>query len=78
MDSSTITAVDHIFTCPTADPAKFGVKLQGILVPKETLAKSNCTDTKGRELLDQKILIAIKCKYNYHCVLCRALSLFFF
>ena len=53
----------QINNCPPKDPAKFALRLLSVFFTDEELAESNCTDAKGRKLLDQSILWGIKCKY---------------
>ena len=52
----------QISNCPPKDPAKFALRLLSVFFTDEELAESNCTDAKGRKLLDQSILWGIKCK----------------
>ena len=49
-------------SAPPCDPAKFALRLLGIFFTTEQLSVSNCTKAEGRELLDPKILQAIKGK----------------
>ena len=47
---------------PPKDPAKFALKLLTLFISEEELGQSNCTWAEGRKLIDQKILLGIKCK----------------
>ncbi len=49
--------------CPPKDPAKFALKLLSVFFTDEELSQSNCTKAEGRDLLNQEILVAIKCEY---------------
>ena len=53
-----ITATAH-----TSDPAKFALKLLSVFFSDEELAESNCTFAEGRRMLDQNILLGIKCEF---------------
>lgn len=49
--------------CPPKEPGKFALKLLSIFFCDEELSESNCTKAEGRKLLDQNILLGIKCKW---------------
>ena len=51
--------------CLPTDPGKFALKLLTAFFSEEQLARSNCTKVEGRELLDQQVLLGIKCKFMY-------------
>ena len=54
--------------CPPLDrPQQFTLNLLAAFFSEEELADSCCTKAKGRKLLDQRILLAMKGK---HCLLC--------
>ena len=44
-------------------PSKFATSLMSVFWSDEELAESNCTFAKGRKLLNQRIMLGIKCKY---------------
>ena len=67
LEPSVISAVDVLLACPPTDPGRLSVKLLGTLVPQDVLARYNCTEAKGREIVNPKILQAIK--GEYYCVL---------
>lgn len=52
----------QINNCPPKDPAKFALRLLSVFFSDDELAESNCTEAKGRTLLDQSILWGIKCE----------------
>lgn len=45
------------------DPAKLALKLLSLFFTDHQLSVSNCTKAEGREILDQKILEGIMCKF---------------
>lgn len=50
-------------TSSTANtPAKFALKLLSVFFGDEELGNSNCTFAEGWRLLDQNVLLGIKCK----------------
>ena len=65
LQPSVISAVDVFLVCPPTDPGRLSVKLLGILIPQDILACSNCTEAKCREMVNPKILQAIKGEYCY-------------
>ena len=75
LEPSVISAVDVLLACPPTDPGRLSVKLLGTLVPQDILARSNCTEAKGREIVNPKILQAIKGEY---CCVLNVYNLLFF
>ena len=57
----------QVSLCPPNDPAKFALKLLSVFFTDELLSTSNCTKAEGRSLLDQEILLGIKCKLSSCC-----------
>ena len=49
---------------PSWEPSKSAKSLMAIFWSDEELAESCCTYAKGRKLLNQRILLGIKCRYN--------------
>ena len=58
-----------ITNCPPKDPAKFTLKLLGIFFTEHVLSISNCTKAEGRLILDQNILLGMKCKLVHYALL---------
>jgi hypothetical protein len=48
---------------PSWEPSKSAKSLMAIFWSDEELAESCCTYAKGRKLLDQRILLGIKCEH---------------
>ena len=47
--------------CPPPDAGSFAKRLLDVLFTEEELARSCCTKATGRELLNQTVLVGIKC-----------------
>ena len=60
--SAALAEFKQIDACPPKDPAKFALKLLSVFFSEEELGRSNCTKADGRDLLDQEVLLGIKCK----------------
>ncbi len=62
----------QVNACLPKDPEKFALKLLSVFFTEEELGRSNCTKAEGRDLLNQEILLAIKCKslktYRYQII----------
>ena len=43
-------------------PAQLALRLLGLFFTKEEIAKGNCTEAEGRELLSPQIIEGIRCK----------------
>ena len=52
-------------TANTTDAPKFALRLLSVFFSDQELGESNCTYAEGRKLLDQNILLGIKCKFIY-------------
>ena len=62
LPSEAAVALFHsVNCCPPPDAGTFAKKLLDVFFSEEELARSCCTKATGRELLDQTVLLGIKC-----------------
>lgn len=61
-----VMGFQQLESCPPKDPGKFAIKLLTLFYGDEELSQSNCTRAEGRKLLDQEVLLGIKCKFVFY------------
>ena len=59
-----VSEFQQISFCPPSEPAKFALRLLSVFFSDDVLAESNCTKAEGRKLLDQQILLGIRCEFT--------------
>ena len=58
-----VALFNQVNSCLPKEPGKFATKLLDVFFTEDKLARSCCTRASGRELLDQNVLLGIKCGF---------------
>ena len=63
---SALAEFHQLNACLPKQPHRYAQRMLALFFSNEVLANSNCTPAKGRQLVDQHVLLAIKRKFQFH------------